>query len=201
MMRVLLAGEGKTELGEWAKEPPYREQPGQKGVLVALIERVTDRAFTIVNGLPWAKIRKYRSGEHASPEQRNVLGLALQARSERCDAVVFSRDRDGSVERQRDLDEGVRRAREIFADLKLVGGITIENIEGWILVLLKVPGESLSSKRTKPELEARFGIVSLQAKVDVVASALLDNVLPGSLTEWLGRARNAFALEESHDGP
>ncbi len=199
-MRVLLAGEGKTELGEWAKEAPFRERPGEKGVLVALIERVADPAFTLVDGLPWTKIRKYRSGEHASPEARNVLGLALQARSARCDAVVFSRDRDGSLERQHDLDEGIRRARELFSDLRIVGGIAIENIEGWILVLLGAPGESLSSRKTKPELEARFGIVSLQAKVDVVASALLDNLPPGSLSRWLDRARQTFARTESHDG-
>ena len=57
MMRVFLAGEGRTELGEWAKEPPYREPPGEKGVLVALIERVVSDAVTIVDGLAWSKIR------------------------------------------------------------------------------------------------------------------------------------------------
>jgi hypothetical protein len=200
-MRVFLAGEGRTELGEWAKQPPYREQPGEKGVLVALIERVADDAATFVDGLLWSKIRKYKAGNHASPEERNVLGLALSARRARCDVVVFTRDRDGSAGRQRDLDAGIRRARELFADLKMVGGVAIENVEGWVLVLLGFhTGERVSSKKTKRELETRFGITTVQQMVDAVASAPLDEPAPGSLSAWLGLARSVFSRSGSDVG-
>ena len=200
-MRVFLAGEGRTELGEWAKEPPYRERPGEKGVLVALIERVASHAVTIVDGLAWSKIRKYKAGNHASPEERNVLGLALGALRARCDVVVFSRDRDGSPDRHGDVEAGVRRARELFAGLKMVAGVAIENIEGWVLVLLGFhTGERVSSKKTKSELETRFGITTVQQMVDAVARAALDKLPPGSLSAWLEVALSSFAHDESDVG-
>ena len=192
-MRVLLAGEGKTELGEWAKEPAYRDQPPERGVLVALLDRVRADPFTVVDGILWTRIRKYRAGNHAASETRNVLGLALMARRARCDAVVFARDRDGSIVRQRDLEEGIQRAREEFADLKLAGGIAIENIESWVLVLLGDPGESVGPKRTKHELATRFQITTAQQMVDAVASATLERVPEGSLARWLATARTVLA--------
>ena len=191
MKCALLAGEGKTELGEWAKEPPFRELPGEVGVLAALLERAAGSAFKVVDGVAWKNIRKYRAGNHASAEARNVLGLALYARRVPCDAVVFSRDRDGSVERQRDLDEGIRRAREDFPDLVVIGGIAIENIEAWILVLLGADGESMSFRKTKAELETRLGIATLQGMVDAVRRASMDSLPSGSLCAWWECARAA----------
>ena len=198
-MRVFLAGEGRTELGELAREPPFREQPGEKGVLVALIERIGGNAFTVVDGVVWTAIRKYQAGRHASAEVRNVLGLALHAKHALCDAVVFSRDRDGSVARERELEKGVQRARELFTNLEVIGGVAIENIEGWILVLLGQQGERISSKRTKLELE-KHGVTTLLQKVDAIASASLTGLPAGSLSTWLERARSAFAQKELHDG-
>ena len=192
-MRVLLAGEGKTELGEWAKEAPYRDEPGETGVLLALLRRVGWANAEPVDGLLWSKIRKYRAGDHASPEERNVLGLALNARRARCSLVVFSRDRDGDPQRQLALEAGILRARELFPELLLVGGIAIEMIEAWILVLCGHPGEDLPAHRTTQELEERLGITSLQQKVDAVAEAQLDRVPHGSLSTWLERARGALA--------
>jgi hypothetical protein len=191
--RVLLGGEGKTELGEWAKEPSYRENPGAKGVLVALLERIEGADFEIVDGMLWSRIRKYDAGKHASPEERNVLGLALAARRARCGAVVFSRDRDGDKQRQKDLDRGIERAREIFMDLRVVGGVAIETIEGWMLVVHGHDGESISAKRTKAELQRRCGVTDLQQMVDAVVVAPMEGLRPGSLLAWLDAARAAFA--------
>jgi hypothetical protein len=199
MMRVFLAGEGKTELGELAKEVALRDRPGEKGVLVALIERVGGDAITVVDGVIWSRIHKYQAGRHASPETRNVLGLALTALHSRCDILVFSRDRDGSVARESDLDEGIRRAHELFPKLALVGGMAIENIEGWLLVVLGFPGESVPAKKTKTELQTQFGIVTVREKVDAVASASLEKVGPGSLQIWLERARRACVQPKDHD--
>jgi hypothetical protein len=159
-------------------------------VLTALLERTGCDAFQIVEGIVWKKIRKYRAGDHASAEERNVLGLALLARRARCDIVAFSRDRDGDVERQRDVDRGIQRMRELFADLVVIGGMAIEDVEAWILVLLGVDGERMPATRTASELEAR-GITMLQRKVDVVEAASMDNVRPGSLGAWLDRAQKA----------
>jgi hypothetical protein len=199
-VRVVLGGEGKTELGEWVKEPPFREQPGEKGVLVALLERVAGGEWTTVDGVQRSKIRKYRAGKHASAEERNVLGLALNAQRARCDTLVFSRDRDGFDARERDIEDGIRRVRDIFPDLSVVGGMAIENVESWILVALGARGEDLSSKDTKRELDGRFGVSSLQGKVDAIAGASLEHLPPGSLHTWLERAREVFGQPRGENG-
>jgi hypothetical protein len=197
VIRVLLAGEGKTELGEWAKEPEYREHPGKKGVLVALLERAGAQAHTVLDGILWKKIRKYRAGEHAAPERRSVLGLVLRAKEQQCDAVVFCRDRDGDDNRRRDLDDGIRRARETFVDVCVIGGIAIEAIESWVLVLLGVRGEEFSSRAAKDEL-AKRGISTVDEMVDVVTAARLEDLPAGSLTEWFRTARSFPPFRGSH---
>ena len=169
---------------------------GRKGVLIALLERVDGSAFTVAEGTMWKKIRKYRAGKHASAEERNVLGLALQACETQCSALVFSRDRDGDVGRERKLERGIQRARELFPNLEMIGGVAVENIEAWILVLLGYPGERLSPNKTKPELEAR-GIATLDDKLAVVAKSRLDEVPPGSLRNWLENARDVFARTDA----
>ncbi len=194
MRRILLAGEGKTELGEWAKEREYRETPGERGVLEALLRRVGGDQISIVDGIVWTKIVKYRAGNHASPETRNVLGVALKARERRCDAVAFSRDRDEKTERQLDIEEGIQRAVEVIPEVTIMGGVAVENIEGWVLVLLGVTeGERIPSKRTKAELEKRFGVVTLQQKVEAVDSAEIDSLPEGSVHSFVHRVRVAFA--------
>ncbi|HEY3817240.1 MAG TPA: hypothetical protein VGL81_08725 [Polyangiaceae bacterium] len=102
------------------------------------------------------------------------------------------RDRDDDADRERHVESGIARAGEIFGDLRVVGGVARENIEGWILLLSGHDGESVPSKRTKAELEQRCGITTLQQKVDAIASAPLDKVGPGSLGVWLERASAAL---------
>ena len=193
MKRVLLAGEGKTELGEWAKEREHRDNPGEMGVLEALLRRIGAHV-TFVEGVMWKSIVKYRAGAHRSPETRNVLGVVNRAIDLRCDAVVFSRDRDGSAERERDIEEGLQGAAEVFPQVALVGGVAVENIEGWLLLLLgNVDGERVSSKQTKAELETRFRVVSLRQKVEAVGDARIESVPEGSLSRFVHRARTVLS--------
>jgi hypothetical protein len=198
LKRVLLAGEGKTELGEWAKEHEHRDSPGEVGVLEALLRRIGAHV-TFVEGVVWTRIVKYRAGAHRSPETRNVLGVVNRALDLRCDAVVFSRDRDGSVERERDIEEGIRQAAEAFPQVALAGSVAVENIEGWILLLLgEADGERVPSKQTKAELEKLFRVVSLREKVEAVAGASIEAVPEGSLSRFVHRAR---AVLSPVDGP
>ena len=191
-MRVMLAGEGKTELGEWAKEREYRELPGEKGVLLALLEGLGGSALEVVDAVRWCKIRKYRAGGHASAEERNVLGLALAAGEARCQAVFFSRDRDGDQDREADLETGLGKAAEAFGDLAFAGGVAIENVEAWILVLCGAGGEALSGKQTKEELSSKFSISTLEEMVALISRSDLGVVKAGSLARWLSRAREAM---------
>src|SRR4029077_20631304 len=106
---------------------------------------------------------------------------------------------DGSVARERELEKGLQRARELFTNLEVIGGVAIENIEGWILVLLGQQGERISSKRAKLELE-KHGVTTLLQKVDAIASASLTGLPAGSLSTWLERARSAFRTKRAPRG-
>jgi hypothetical protein len=193
-VRVVLSGEGPTELGDWAKSAAYHVPPMQKGVLATLLERVLGRAVTVADAIRWRSIRKYKTGDHASPEARNVVGLALKAYETSCDALVFGRDRDGDEERESDVEDGIRRASKTFPTLAVIGGIAIENVEGWILVLCgDASGEIVAGSATKAKLPWDFGIETTEQKVDRILEADLDTITTGSLGTWLARARSVCA--------
>jgi hypothetical protein len=192
-MKLLLAGEGRTELGDWAKETSYRPGPGEVrdlGVIEALLDRVCPRArWTVIDGLHWRSIKKYRAGNHRHAEARTVLGLALIAEERGCDALVFLRDRDADVDRQRDVDEGIAKARQLFRPL-MIGGVAVEAVEAWILALLGDVGAE-SRQRPAQRLEQEHGINTTAAMVEVVSRADLS-ARPSdarSLAAWLTLAR------------
>ncbi len=132
-MKVLLGGEGKTDIGDFAIEAPYRETPPRPGVVQTLLERIAGTSHDIVDGVRWDKIRKFRSGAHRQHETRNVMGLALIAKERQCDAIVFVRDCDGDEERQEHVEAGVTEATMMLAHV--VGGLAVEAIEAWALAL------------------------------------------------------------------
>ncbi len=114
-MKILLGGEGKTDIGDFAIEVPYRETPPRPGVVQILLERIAGKSHDIVDGVRWDKLRKLRSGAHRQRETRNVMGLALMAKERQCDAIAFVRDRDGDEERQEHVEAGVSAARTMLA--------------------------------------------------------------------------------------
>lgn len=183
-MKILIAGEGVHELGSWAKEPEYRN-PAEPGVIVAFLQRLRPKE-TVVDGRLWKSIVKYAAGDHAKPEARNVLGLALRAAEAKLDALVFLRDRDGDAERERDLRDGISRAMTMFPELRIAGGIPIECLEAWMLGLLgHAPAERLS--RPAEYLESAFGKSTRLDFVEIVE--LYDiNRIPresASLRAWV----------------
>src|SRR5262245_57986969 len=114
-VRVLLGGEGSTELGDWCKEPPYRPARAafEVGVIEALLKRAAPANWSVEDGVLWKKIRKYQvcgPGQPRRAEARNVLGLALLANEQGFDVLAFVRDRDGDVERQQDVRTGIDQA-------------------------------------------------------------------------------------------
>src|SRR3954470_12429687 len=78
-MKVFIAGEGVSELGEWANHPSYRSDPPQSGVIEALLRRARPDGWEIAHAVVWKDIRKFKILPGSGPEIRNVLGAALQA--------------------------------------------------------------------------------------------------------------------------
>jgi shikimate kinase len=200
---VFLAGEGATELGGWAAERPYRTTSPNPGVLQVLLEKVASDGWEIRDAAVWKSIRKFRvRTERRDAEVQNVLGVALEASERGLQALVFSRDRDRDVEREKRIEDGILAAQRQFPSLKIVGGVAIEEIEAWTLAAhglkkayeLRHPKESFS----KRNLELDF-----QSQVELIREAdlfLTQDDSP-SLRTWLDRARAVLAPEEPQGAP
>jgi hypothetical protein len=206
MIRVFLGGEGVDELGRFAHAPAYavdssgkREVEKGPGIIEALAERLKGQPLEFVGGLAWHRIRK-RKGMRGvtAAEARNVVGLALDAKDAGCDAVVFVRDQDGQGRRAADVEEGIHAARERCPDLRIIGGMAVEEIEAWLLAML---GERNSESHRRPEevLRDRRGIANRYGKTRVVEEADFDKLPEDalSLRRWMNRFESTLAPSES----
>ena len=199
-MRVLLAGEGKTELGDWASHPSYRQDPPEKGLLEALLCRVKVDGWSVAGAISWKNLphdrkalpRHYRAHERMPAEVGNIMGLVVRARDVGCDAVVFSRDRDRDRQREKDVLDGISRARTAMPDFpKVVGGLAVEAIESWVVSLQERAGaESAadpSSLLADPSLASKRAIVERADLSKLPADAK-------SLRQWLNQAAGLFEV-------
>ncbi|MBX7194649.1 MAG: hypothetical protein K1X94_21520 [Sandaracinaceae bacterium] len=187
-LEVLIAGEGKTELGRWALAAAHREAPQTRGDSqdVGLIEALVRRRGAIVaSAMLWKSIRKFRAGHHAGHETRNVLGLALVAK-EHGHTLVFLRDRDGDGDREAQIVEGIRRAQKEFPAVSIVGGCAVESIEAFGLWAL---GDARAEQRRDPKAELhRRGHEGVRALVELVSGADLSRLPPDSAAgTWFRR--------------
>jgi len=193
MIRILFAGEGSDELGAWGNHAAYRPswgEPGERGVLHALVRRFAEHET--VGAERWKSVRKFRAGDHAKPEERTIMGLALLADEHECDALVFVRDRDRDEDRERDIERGIARASETFG-VKIVGGTANEELEAWILAMLGTPqsetfGDAKSKLRELHHVESREQMCEVVDQADFEALRA-DGV---SLRRWLERAKGAL---------
>lgn len=200
-LRVMLAGEGRNELGDWAIEAVHRQGRSEPGVVEALLRRVRADGWAIEHAICWKDIRKFRAGRHGDADKRGVLGLVLQAKEAGVDVVAFVRDRDGQVDRVGSIEAGISAAAELIAEgPRIAGGIAVRTLESWILALAgRRRSEACGPTQTAEALAA----IDVKPKdtrgmVAVVERARLD-ALPvdaASLRTWLARAEDALT-----DGP
>ena len=100
----------------------------------------------------------------------------------------FARDRDGDLDRERDVEEGVTQALARFPSLRLAGGTANESIEAWVLACLG-DGRCEAYRDPKSRLASNHGIDSRAAKVAVVEDADLEaaRTRSASLDRWVAR--------------
>ncbi|MCC6995230.1 MAG: hypothetical protein IT370_11530 [Deltaproteobacteria bacterium] len=190
-MKILLAGEGPTELGGWFDEPPYRGDPPRLGVLVALLAHTGPAALTIVGAIIWKHIRKYRGGVR-SAESRTVLGLALEASEAGADVLVFARDNDRD-HRQEEIERGILEASERFPSLRIIGSAAVEDTEGWLLAIAgRLHSEAVPN--SKAVVASELGLENTTQKAEFVKQMGLGGIPADarSLRRWIDRARAAF---------
>lgn len=194
-MKVFLAGEGPTDLGEHFD---VNSTLGVKGVLVALLDKIGFE-HEVVGAVPWKKIRSFRAGGSrrnvARPkgfkrrEHLAVLQLRLMAK-ERSDAeaVIFMRDRDRNTARETDLEAGLAEA-VASPGPPVAGGMAVEETEAWILAWL---GDPKAERYPNPKLplESEHQITTTDAMCAVIEDRPVPALDEGSsLRRWLGRVK------------
>lgn len=192
-MKVFVAGEGPTELGDYARHPSYRAEPPNAGVVETILRKVRPEGWEVADGIQWRRIRKYRVLSGGDPEVRNVLGAALAAKESGCEVLAFVRDRDRDEEREGSIRSGIDQAPTVIDGCpSLVGGVAIEAIESWILSL---GGERGAEKHRRPkERLGAIGVAEMVEKVKVADLAAAPSDAQ-SLLDWLQMARSVFVRQ------
>lgn len=195
MIRVILAGEGRNELGSFSIEAAFRDDP-EPGVVEALLRQVRRSGWQVVDAILWKRLPKLKVGIGGRGEELNVLRAYHHARRRGCDILAFTRDRDGVKYAHR--DEDIERA---LATLKasgegpvVVGGVAIEKLESW---LTAIAGHHRSEEMRRPEeklADLGVGDKDTRAMVALIEQRGLAGIPDDarSLHRWLDRAREAL---------
>jgi len=208
-MKILIAGEGKTEIGYWtlpAERHTGDKKRDERGIIEAFVARLSSNDWTIIEGIDWRRIPKYkarrtdeRRAPKLGPEGQTVRGLALRAEEKNCNAVIFVRDRDDEPDREKDIDEAIATSREQFTP-QIAGGVAAQSIESW---LLSLKNEKDAERYAKPKkvLRDNFGVESLADKVAIVDEANLDEIRQDarSLRNWLDQVRAVLQASSAHN--
>lgn len=188
MIRVLIAGEGPNELGEWRSSSERASSPSTgQGVIEAFLGKVRPGGWEVRDAIAWARVPKLLPGA-ADGEARTVKALVLQAKERGCHVLAFLRDRDGVVGRERSIKQAVEKSQQgIDRAPRVAGGIPVEMLESWLLALKAV---SNSERVAEPVSElVKHGVPPKEttAMVQLVMNADLRKVPADaqSLRRWL----------------
>lgn len=188
-MKIYVAGEGRHEVGKW-EESPERWSTSERtnGVLYELFIK-SGRRGEVIAGKNWRSIRKFKAGENATPEQRTLKGLALDAKEHGAELVLWARDSDGNTHRERELIPTQDELRITYSGtLRICGGIAAPAIESWILALAKQHSnpDSLTTSRCE-QLAAQHDLAREEQMVELVRERDLDSSRSPSLQNWLNQ--------------
>jgi hypothetical protein len=195
IIRIFLAGEGPNELGSWAKETNYRD-PKFPGVVETLLRRICSEGWQITEAIAWKSIRKLRVNEHGNAEVRNIRGLVLFAKEHKCQAVAFARDRDRSSQREQDVEDGIKQAKDDHpTGPAIIGGVAIERLESWLVAFCGKTKSETIRKREEVLAELRIKEKDTGAMVELVLKADFNRIPEDaqSLRLWINRAKKAFS--------
>jgi hypothetical protein len=194
MIRVLIAGEGPNEIGQ-VSPAGSPDGPGRSdGVIEALMSKVRPGGWAVRGVLQWKDVRKLRPNAHEDGEARTVRGLALHARERGCNALIFLRDRDRQVARERSIRDACKLV-EVDGGLLVAAGIPIEMLECWLLALRGEPRAHLEPTPAQA-LEERHKIAPKRttAMVQLVRNAHLLEAATDAVSFWRWLRRVATAL-------
>lgn len=196
-MRVILAGEGRNELGDFAVEEPFRSDKPAPGVTEALLRQVRPEGWKVVAAIRWKEIPKLQVGIGGRGEELNVHRAHHHARKRGCDVFAFTRDRDGTkfAHREEEIERAIERLEESPATgPAVVGGVAIEKLESWLVAIAGTHGSE--GHRRPEEVLAGLGIAEKDtaAMVRFVEETGIQDIPSDarSLRRWLDRAQRAL---------
>jgi hypothetical protein len=91
--------------------------------------------WTIATAYCWKDIRKLRVASADRGDFKNAQRLILRASELGLHGIAFLRDRDGDLDRQRQIEEAVAHGRKKHPKLRIAAGIPIERLESWLCAL------------------------------------------------------------------
>ena len=199
MIRVILAGEGKNELGGFAVEASFRDEKPERGVVEALLRQVRPEGWQVVASILWKDIPKLRVGIGGKGEGLNLRRAVHHAKKRGCEVLAFTRDRDKAkfAHRETDIEETLAAIRREGTDgPAIIGGVAIEKLESW---LAAISGAHASEDMRRPEerlAELGIGEKDTAAMVRFVEETGLGKVPADavSLRRWLDRAREILGV-------
>lgn len=206
-LKVMLVGEGKNELGNWVHAAPYRAArdvrdrslPAEPGVLETLLRRVVPTGWVVVAAKTWMSLVHLKPRPAGDGDARNLAAVLLHAKEQKCDVVVFSRDRDGAKNRARQDAIEALVDDSVGSDgvVKVVGAVAVETLEAWVLAFA---GDAKCESHTSPSdvLCALRDVApkDTSAMAAIVADDVhdLDDAIARSpsLARWVSHARRVF---------
>ena len=197
MIRVILAGEGKNELGGFAVEAAFRGADPGPGVVEALLRKVRAEGWKVVDAILWKETPKLQVGIGGRGEELNVRRAFHHAKKRGCDVFVFTRDRDKAKFAHREVD--LERAIEALGDPaaagpSVIGGIAIEKLESWLVAVAGMQGSEDLRRPEEKLAELGVGEKDTGAMVRFVEARGLGDIPADarSLRRWLERAKQAL---------
>lgn len=205
MIRVLIAGEGPNELGDAAGAQVVEgERHSGGGLIEAFMTKVRVGDWRVVGRMHWKDIAKLRVDARGDAESRSVRALVLKARELGCNALVFLRDRDRDVRREKAIQEAVKAESARLPTPAIAAGVPIEMLECWLLSLRGEPNGH-ADPSPSASLESRHGVAQKKttAMVQLVRNArLLDASHDAqSLWRWLRELAQALVVRIPKEWP
>ncbi|MBL8914100.1 MAG: hypothetical protein JNM17_25575 [Archangium sp.] len=187
-MKLFVTGEGPAEIGKWSESPEYRNLSKRTdGVLAELFR--TRREGTVIGGVVWKDVRKYRVGQ-AHGDTRTLQGAALLADEAGAEVLLWARDSDGSTERVNLLEAAHAQLKEERADLEIIGGLPEKAIEAWIIAIAQLLKNPESLSRDAAKTLVRENDLSNDTKMcELIKGAPkpLDTSRSPSLAKWMAQ--------------
>jgi hypothetical protein len=198
LINVFLAGEGPNELGGWSTERGYRDDRPAPGVLESLARQLVPAGWEVRDAIRWKDIRKLGLGTKGKgAERKAVLAAHLHASERGCAALLFSRDRDGNTEREREIEAALAEIHDDRIDI--AGGVCVERLESWLVALAGRTGsERLRDGRVNEALtELGVPAKDTAGMLGLIERHGLAAVPPdaSSLHTWIERVRAALGAE------